>query len=130
MILAEGLHWPCDIQNEGISILHGSSIARDSKTSQSKYQMYKIRARLAECHQLNTLCRLSTSSPYSCMEEGKWERKNDNFNRATQLFAKAERLLKRDRGKLLDTDMMFKIVRQERVYLVLFVIVNNLLTKA
>ena len=52
MILAEALHWPCDIKSDGISILHGSSIARDSKTSQSKYQMYKVRARLAECRKL------------------------------------------------------------------------------
>ena len=59
MILAEGLQWPCNIQNSGIEILHGSSIARDSKTSHSKYQVYKIRAKLAECRESSTLSRLS-----------------------------------------------------------------------
>jgi len=113
MILAEGLHWPCDIKNEGISIMHGSSIARDSKNTQSKYQLYKVRARLAECRQLTTICRLAGSSAHTLLDQGKWERNNENFSRATMLFSNAKGLLKRDRGKMVDIDMMFKIVRQE-----------------
>ena len=46
MILEEGSEWPCDLSRDGISVLHGSSVLRDSKVTSNKYATYKIRSRL------------------------------------------------------------------------------------
>ena len=55
------------------------------------------------------LCRLTSQSSDILLRQGKVERKNDNFNRASRLFTKSKSMLKRDpKGRWVDGDTMFK----------------------
>ncbi|CBY37429.1 unnamed protein product, partial [Oikopleura dioica] len=116
MILAEGLQWPCQIKEDAIGILHGSSLARDAKGAQKNYQNFKIRAKLAECNKIPIICRLRHQSSASCLEEGRFERSRGNFNRASNLFNRAGLLVDKEiRGnrRSVDLDIIYKIERQE-----------------
>ena len=64
----------------------------------------------AQCEYLAQLCRLTSQSSDILLRQGKVERKNDNFNRASRLFTKSKSMLKRDpKGRWVDGDTMFKV---------------------
>ena len=59
------------------------------------------------------LCRLTSQTSDILLRQGKFERKNDNFNRASRLFSKSKSMLKRDpKGRWVDGDTMFKLGSQ------------------
>ena len=114
MILEEGDVWPCNLSRDGIAILHGASLARDSKSKSGVYHSFKIRSKLAECAHLAQLCRMVQPTAESLLRRAILERKNENFNASAVYLDRAEQMLNKidQRGRLTDIETQFKIVRQ------------------